>query len=479
MFTARRRGAARLAVAMVASGLLAAGSIAVAGSAIADDATPTAPGATAKLDGLKIFGQAEIHENGKKEKVGAGLFEMFVDGGGTIRTYCIDLHNPTQNNAAYKEVSWDESSLHDNPDAGKINWILQNSYPQVNDLAALRKRAALSGPLTDKLAAAGTQVAIWRFSDKADVTAVDPVAEELADWLEENAQDRKEPAASLVLDPPAVSGKAGDVLGPIKVHTNASTVQVSPAPGNPSGVKVTDKNGAVVTSAEDGDELYFDVAAGTSDGTTSLTATANTKLPVGRAFTGVNSTTQVQILAGSSDSSVSATATATWAAKGPIPAVSAQVDCAKGGLDVTAANEGDQPFTFELNGAPHTVEAGKSETVTVPVAEDQHYKVTITGPGGFEKTFEGVLDCQTAGNGGDTPSSSPSPATAGGSSEGAGDTGSTTGSATTGSTTGGDLAETGSSSATPVIAGIAIALVVIGGGAVFLLRKKKAAPSAE
>ena len=141
---------------------------------------------------------------------------------------------------------------------------------------------------------------------------------------------------------------------------------------------------------------------------------------------------------------------------------------------MTAANEGDQPFTFTLAGKEYTVEAGKSETITVPVAEDQHYKVTITGPEGFEKTFEGVLDCQTAGNGGDTPSSSPSPATAGGSSEGTGDTGSTTG-----STTGGDLAETGSSSATPVIAGIAIALVVVGGGAVFLLRKKKAAPSAE
>ncbi|MFD8072015.1 Cys-Gln thioester bond-forming surface protein [Streptomyces sp. NBC_00510] len=469
MFTVRRRGAARLAVAMVASGLLAAGSIAVAGSAIADDATPTAPGATATLGGLKTFGEAVINEGGKEDPVSAGLFEMSVEGGGTIQTYCIDLHNPTQDNAAYKEVSWDESSLHDNADAGKINWILQNSYPQVNDLAALQKTAALSGPLTDKLAAAGTQVAIWRFSDKADVTAVDPVAEELADWLEDHAKDLREPAASLTLDPPAVSGKAGDLLGPITVHTNASTVQVSPAPSNPSGVKVTDKNGTAVTSAKDGDEVYFDVEAGTPDGTTSLTATANTKLPVGRAFTGVNSTTQVQILAGSSDSSVSATATGTWAAKGPIPAVSAEVNCAKNGLDVTAANEGDKPFTFTLADKEYTVEAGKSETITVPVAEDQHYKVTITGPEGFEKTFEGVLDCETAGNGGGTPSSSPSPATAGGS-EGTGDTG---------STTGGDLAETGSSSATPVIAGIAIALVVLGGGAVFFLRKKKAAPSAE
>ncbi|MEU4092987.1 LAETG motif-containing sortase-dependent surface protein [Streptomyces sp. NPDC026673] len=471
MFTVRRRGAARLAVAMVASGLLAAGSIAVAGSAIADDATPTAPGASATLGGLKTFDKAVINEGGKTKNVLAGLFEMSVDGGGTIQTYCIDLHNPTQGKAAYKEVSWDESSLHDNKDAGKINWILQNSYPQVNDLAALQKTAELSGKLTEKLAAAGTQVAIWRFSDKADVTAADPVAEQLADWLQEHAENLEEPAASLTLDPPAVSGKAGDLLGPITVHTNASSVQVNLAPGAPANVKITNKDGGVLPAdgVKDGATLYFDVPVGTPDGTTSLTASANTKLPVGRAFTGVDSTTQVQILAGSSDSSVSATATGTWAAKGPIPAVSAEVNCAKNGLDVTAANEGDQPFTFTLADKEYTVEAGKSETITVPVAEDQHYKVTITGPEGFTKTFEGVLDCQTAGDGGSTPSSSPSPATAGGSSEGTGDTGST----------GGDLAETGSSSATPVIAGIAIALVVVGGGAVFLLRKKKAAPSAE
>jgi LPXTG-motif cell wall-anchored protein len=177
----------------------------------------------------------------------------------------------------------------------------------------------------------------------------------------------------------------------------------------------------------------------------------------------------VQILAGSSDSTVSATASGTWAKKGAIPAVTAEVDCAKSGVDVTATNEGDEDFTFTLAGKEHTVAPGKSETVTVPVAEDQSYKITISGPNGFEKTFEGVLDCKTAGSGSSgggssaTPSSAPSAASVGGSS----------------TSTTGDLAETGSSSATPVIAGAAIALVVIGGGAVFLLRKKKPATPAE
>ena len=95
---------------------------------------------------------------------------------------------------------------------------------------------------------------------------------------------------------------------------------------------------------------------------------------------------QTQILAGSSESTVSATATATWAKTGAIPALSAEKNCAEGGVDITAANKGDAPFTFELMGLKHTIAAGESRTVTIPVAEDQAYDFTITGPGGFRRT---------------------------------------------------------------------------------------------
>ncbi|MEU2207939.1 LAETG motif-containing sortase-dependent surface protein [Streptomyces hygroscopicus] len=464
MISVRRRGTARLAAVVLASGLVAAGAIATAGTAAADDVPPGQGGATATLSGLKTFDKAVIHDNGKDQQVGAGLFEMSVDNGGSIQTYCIDLHNPTQSKAKYEEKSWAETSLANNPDAGKINWILQNSYPQVNDLDALAKTAD-AGALTEKTAAAGTQVAIWRFSDNAKVDAVDPQAEKLADYLEKSAQNVGEPKASLSLDPPAVSGKAGQRLGPVTVHTNADSVTLTPgteAAG--SGVKLVDGSGKTITSAADGGEVYFDVPDGAADGSATLTAQASTKVPVGRAFSSATKS-QTQILAGSSESTVSATASANWAKQGAVPAVSAEKNCAKGGVDITATNKGDEAFGFELLGQKYTVEAGQSKTVTAPVKEDESYKFTITGPNGFEKTFSGVLDCKTSsssgGGSGDTPSSQPSPASAGGSGTG-------------GDTTGGDLAETGSSSNTPVIAGIAVALVVVGGGAVFLVRRKKA-----
>ncbi|CCB74508.1 MULTISPECIES: LAETG motif-containing sortase-dependent surface protein [Streptomycetaceae] len=471
MFRGGRRATSRLAAVVLASGLVAAGAVVGTGSAVADE-TPAAGGATAVLGGLTIADNATIEGPRGPEHVRAGLFEMSVDNGGNIKTYCIDIHNPTQERAGYHEVAWSASSLGSNPDAGKIKWILTHSFPSV-DSDALAKEIGVSS-LTAGQAAAGTQVAIWRYSDHAKVTADNENAEKLADYLYQHADTSSEPGASLSLTLPAVSGKSGSRIGPVTVHTNAKSAQVT-QPGQ-SGVKVVDANGKPVTSAVDGSKLYFDVPAGTPDGSATLNVHATTSLPVGRVFTDASadatsdSHSQTQILAGSSDSSVSAQATATWAKQGPIPAVSAMVDCAKNGVDVVTTNKGDEAFTFTLAGKQYTVAPGKSETVTVPVKEGQHYAIKISGPKGFEKTFNGILNCKTAGsNGGSTGGSSASPSPAP-SSASAG------GSATGGSTTGGsNLAETGSSSATPVIAGVAVALVVVGGGTVFFFRKRKSA----
>lgn len=455
--SARGRGAARLAAATLVSALVAAGVLAGAGAAAAQGTPQNQGGATATIEGLKTYGEAVVHEDGSDLRVAAGLFEMSVEGGGTLQTYCVDVHNPTQKDAKYQEAPWSSTSLGTNKAAGKIRWILQNSYPQVNDLAALAGRAGVTG-LTEQDAAAGTQVAIWRYSDGADVDAVDPQAERLADYLEKSARDMAEPRASLTLDPPAVSGRPGGRVGPVTVHTNARAVTVTP-PANAatSGVRIVDGTGKVITSAKDGSRLFFDIPEDAVDGTAELTVQASTTVPVGRAFASENRS-QTQILAGSSESTVSATASATWAEKGAIPALSARKNCAVGGVDITAANKGDKPFTFELMGTEYSIPAGASRTVTIPLQEDQAYDFSITGPHGFAQRFSGVLDCKTQGSpGGESIQtlSEPSPASVGGASGGT------------------NLAATGGTSITPVIAGVAIALVVIGGAALVLLRKRQ------
>jgi TQXA domain-containing protein/LPXTG-motif cell wall-anchored protein len=331
----------------------------------------------------------------------------------------------------------------------------------VNDLAALAQKAGVKG-LTEQDAAAGTQVAIWRYSDGADVDAVDPQAEKLADYLHRSARSLPEPEASLTLTPTAVSGHAGERLGPVTVHTNGGSVTVTPPTDTAaSGVRIVDKDGKAITSAVDGSRFFFDVPADSADGSASLTVQASTTVPVGRAFTS-ETRSQTQILAGSSESTVSATATANWAEKGAIPALSAQKNCAKGGVDITAANKGDEAFTFELMGVEHTIEAGVSQRISIPLLEDQAYDFTIVGPGSVEKRFKGVLDCETQGAASDLSAQTlkePSPASVGGTSGG-----------------GTDLAETGGSDATPIIAGVAIALVLIGGAAVVVVRRKQTPP---
>ncbi|MDQ0601647.1 TQXA domain-containing protein [Streptomyces canus] len=459
LLSACRRRAVRGAAATLVSGLVAAGVLTTgAGTAAAADTTAqNQGGATATMGGLKTYGAAVIHDDSGDLEVSAGLFEMSVDGGGTLQTYCVDLHNPTQQDAKYHETPWSGTSLGVNKEAGRIRWILQNSYPQVNDLAALAAKAGVGGGLTEQDAAAGTQVAIWRYSDDADVDAVDPQAEKLADYLQKSARDLAEPRASLTLDPAAVSGRPGGLLGPVTVRTDADSVTVTPpADAQTSGVRIVGKDGKPLTSAKSGAELFFDVPEDAPAGSAELTVQASTTVPVGRAFAS-ESRSQTQILAGSSESTVSATASATWAEQGAITALSAVKNCVAGGVDITATNEGDAAFTFELLGVEHSIPVGESQTVTIPLQEDQAYDFTITGSGGLDKRFTGVLDCQTQGaETGDAVQtlSEPSPATVGG----AADT---------------NLAETGSSSATPVIAGMAIALVVIGGAALVLVRQKK------
>ncbi|MFH8972718.1 Cys-Gln thioester bond-forming surface protein [Streptomyces sp. NPDC017890] len=453
------RGVARLATAALVSALAAAGVVTGAGPAVAAQgaAAQGQGGATATIGGLKTHGVAVVHGADGDHEVPAGLFEMSVEGGGMLQTYCVDLQNPTQADARYHETPWSGTSLGTNKDAGRIRWILQNSYPQVNDLAALAKKAGVRGALTEQDAAAGTQVAVWRYSDDTDVEAVDPQAERLADYLEKNARDLAEPAASLTLDPPAVSGRPGERLGPVTVRTNAGGATVTPpVDATAGGVRIVDKQGRPVTSVTNGSQIFFDVPGDAAAGTAELAVQASTTVPVGRAFAS-ESRSQTQILAGSSESTVAATATASWADRGAIPALSATENCAEGALDITAVNEGDEPYTFELLDTEYTIAAGETRTVTVPLPEDRAYDFTIRGPAGFERRFAGVLDCRTRSAAlADTtrPLGEPAPAPV------------------VTPTQNPNLAETGSSGATPLIGGAAIGLVVIGGAVLLFLRRK-------
>ncbi|WP_392891639.1 TQXA domain-containing protein [Streptomyces sp. LN699] len=319
------RGSTRRSLAAVA--LLAAALAATPGAAVAADSEPTpgrAPeGASAVLDGLKTYGQAVLRTNdGAVRQVPAGLHEMRVDGGGMLQTYGVGVAGYAQPEARYTESGWTDSPLEGKDGAGRIRWVLEHSYPHLNDLAELAK-AAGAAPLTAESAAAGTQVAIWRLADGAHVEASDPAAEQLADYLQREAGRMAEPPASLALDPGevsgAVTGAVGSRLGPVTVRTGAQSVTVTPdAAALAMGVRVVDEQGRPLTAATDGTRLYFEVPPGRADGLASVVVQGSTKVPVGRLFAnGVPN--QAQIVAGSSESATTATATALWPAPEPVP----------------------------------------------------------------------------------------------------------------------------------------------------------------
>lgn len=337
------------------------------------------------LDGLKTYGQAVLHSgDGSVRHIPAGLYEMRVDGGGMLQTYGVGVAGNAQPQARYTESGWGGSPLAGNREAGRIRWVLEHSYPQLNDLAGLAK-AAGAAALTAESAAAGTQVAIWRLADGVQVEATDPAAEKLADYLQRAARQLPEPPASLGLDPGDVSGAVGTRLGPVTVRTGARSVSVVPdAAAVAMGVRVVDAEGRPLDTAANGSRLYFEVPEGTPDGSASVTVHGATKVPVGRVFTsGVPA--QAQVVAGSSESAAAATATALW----PQPPVS-RADTARD----TAAGS-----AVEALGAP---------SAAVPTTSPDEER----------------------------------------------------------------LATSGSSAATPVIASLAVGLVVLGGLVVLLLRKR-------
>lgn len=470
MISVRRRVTSRLAATAVATALFAGGALATAGAAAADEGDGNrGGGAKATLTELETFDTVEVQRGNRTSTYHAGLFSMEVEGGGTVKTYCIDFGTPALNGHAYQETGWSSSSLAENPDAGKIHWILQNSYPKNDDLAALAETAG-ANELTAEQAAAGTQAAIWYYSDGVDASPTSDDAQALTDWLLANAEELPEPEKpSLELTPDRVGGLAGESLGPVTVNTNADSVVVTPdADAAGQGVSLVDGNGELITEGTpvpDGTELFFDVPADAEPGTASVTASVTTSVPLGRAFTGVSTKTQTMILAGSTGSSVEATAKAKWSeGDEPAPSVTAQEDCVAGGVAVTVTNNGAADYEFTLNDETQTVGPGESGTITVPVDNKQAYDITVLDSDGETvlDQFTGVLDCEVAGPGDEGDKGEVVP-------DGDGDE--------IPSDSGPDLAETGSSTNVGLIVGIAAVLLLAGGAAVFFLRKKTASAS--
>ncbi|MFC3995165.1 Cys-Gln thioester bond-forming surface protein [Nocardiopsis sediminis] len=311
--TAKRRGRVLTAVAVTAAASLAFGFSAA--PALADGARGSYTGNA--LDGITV--------KTDQGNVGTTLFNLTLEDGTVLQTYCIDFETSIRNNADYQEDDWaNYPGQGDFSEPAKVHWILQNSFPALS-VAELAEASGVEG-LNDRQALAGTQAAIWHFSNGIELAeGNDGNVAALYEYLTTNAEDlpqTSEPDASLRITPGSAEGTAGSTIGEFTVETSAESVPLNL--DAPEGVELVDlESGEPIDAASNGTTFGFEVPEGTEPGEASVSASVSTDVHAGRLFQGIEGQdpTQTLITAESGEAEVGSGATVTWT-EGEAPAPS-------------------------------------------------------------------------------------------------------------------------------------------------------------
>ncbi|MFC7744345.1 thioester domain-containing protein [Nocardiopsis composta] len=277
-----------------------------------------ASGAKGEYVGNAVNGDKVTAADGTS--IGTSLFNLKLEDGTLLQTYCIDYETSIRGGAKYQEDAWENyPGKGQFATPGKVNWILQNSFPKV-DVASLAEASGVEG-LTEEQAVAGTQAAIWHFSNnvKFGEERNDPKVYALYTHLVKQAQDQDvtEPDASLTIAPESAEGKAGETIGEFTVTTSADSVPLTL--DAPEGVELVDvETGEAVETASNGDVFGFKVPEGTEAGEASVSGTVSATVDVGRLFKGVEGqpATQTLITADGKTTEVTAGAKVSWTAGG-------------------------------------------------------------------------------------------------------------------------------------------------------------------
>ncbi|WP_007025449.1 thioester domain-containing protein [Saccharomonospora iraqiensis] len=268
------------------------------------------------------------------------LFALDLEGGNSIRAYCVEISVAVDPERSLHESPWDEfpdaeSPFHENRD--RISWVLHHGYPSV-EVDALADTltgagAELHDGLSEKEAITGTQAAVWHFSDGLDLDRDDPSTGDdaadadvlaLYDHLtgEANVGTGEQPTPALEITPETASGVAGEPIGPFTVATTGEITEIT---GElPDGVTLTDADGAELAAEDlaDGSEVYLDVPTGTGAGQAEFALSATGQLDTGRLFVSEDYTkdpAQSLIVATSEETTLDASAGADWTAAPTTP----------------------------------------------------------------------------------------------------------------------------------------------------------------
>jgi TQXA domain-containing protein len=297
----------------------------------------TADAATGLVDrGGDVAGYAVNVGEGVFSNLATSLIGFKLSDGTVLGTYCVEINTEIDDAQEMVERPWEDYPDLDSPFAqnrDKLNWVLHTGFP-VREPASLTQLltqvgVSTNGGIDEREAIAGTQAAVWHFSDDTDLNREDPLpgddsnaaaAEDvlaLYDFLtgDANVGMAEEPAAALAIDPDDLAGGAGERIGPFTVSTTAEVAQLKAT--LPEGVRVIDAEGNDLNGGQvrDGAEVFVDVPEGTEAGQATFEVTATAVVDTGRLFVGQNYTedpTQSLIVAKAVESTVTAQATASW-----------------------------------------------------------------------------------------------------------------------------------------------------------------------
>jgi TQXA domain-containing protein/LPXTG-motif cell wall-anchored protein len=208
----------------------------------------------------------------------------------TLVVYCIDIRTPLDTESPYAEGDWEESGV---ANLESVRWVLFNGYPNVGAEALIEGSGAEVNPdWTDaeiaEVAYAGTQAAVWHFTDDWDLLQDNPVkggnnGEDEAvlavyRHLTEDTGRVPDPSEFTVdLEGEESSTYEDGRFGPYTIRSNAGPVELTA-----TGGRLETEGGDPAATLEDGEEFWIVLDEGTSEITVSGTAAYD--LPVGRVF---------------------------------------------------------------------------------------------------------------------------------------------------------------------------------------------------
>jgi TQXA domain-containing protein/LPXTG-motif cell wall-anchored protein len=242
----------------------------------------------------------------------------------TLPAYCIDIHHDLgKAGTEYGESGWKNSGV---KKLDEIKWVLTHGLSEENTAAEVAAAAGVSTKTDnlEDLVYAGTQAAIWHFSDELTMSTAparsenETIIRDVYKYLKEKAENagkNPEPAPTLKITPDKGTGTVGSLSGPYTVQAAEGDITLTA-----TGGKVVDESGNPITSVKAGGKFWI---SADSEGEVKVTAAGEVKVPVGRVF--VHGQEQKIILAGAGKAQASAELKITFGSAPLLPVTGASV----------------------------------------------------------------------------------------------------------------------------------------------------------